>query len=122
MSEARELKKAQQQLKEAQHALKVEEAKERRQTEIGRLEWEKEKFKLQLQQEKDHWAFIASHPKREAGDSSEILKAYYESLEPLLDSLLASMKTNMEILNGVKLGTKRILAKYAESPEEGSSC
>ena len=122
MSEARELRKAQQELKEAQHALKVEEAKEKRQTEIDRLEWEKEKFKLQLQQEKDHWAFTATHPKREAGqgDTSDILKAYCESLEPILDSLLAGMKTNMEILNGIKFGTKRILAKYEEPPEDDS--
>ncbi len=57
MSETKELKKAQQELKEAQHALKLEEAKDKREVELQHLEWEKEKFRLQMEHEKERWAF-----------------------------------------------------------------
>jgi hypothetical protein len=55
-SDAKDLKRLQQELKKAQHDLKVSELQERTKSEIRRLEWEKEKYKLQLQHDKERWA------------------------------------------------------------------
>ena len=56
-SDSKELKPLQLELKKAQQDLKVAELQEKRETEIRRLDWEKEKFKLQLEHDKERWAF-----------------------------------------------------------------
>jgi len=56
-SDSKEVKQLQLELKKAQQHLKVAELQEKRETEIRRLDWEKEKFKLQLEHDKERWAF-----------------------------------------------------------------
>ena len=71
MAEARELKKAQQELKEAQHALKLGEAKDKKEVELQHLEWEKVKFTLQMEHDKERWVFM----ERVAAQMHSITKA-----------------------------------------------
>lgn len=56
-SDQKELKQLQLDLKKAQQDLKVAELQEKKETEVRRLDWEKEKFKLQLEHDKERWAF-----------------------------------------------------------------
>jgi hypothetical protein len=96
-SEAKDLKMLQQELKKAQHDLKVKELQERRETEIRHLEWEKERFKLQLEHDKERWTFDSK--KQEQSDLKEKigeLNAQVAIYKPFFDKHMAEHKIERE--------------------------
>jgi DNA replication protein DnaC len=78
-TETKEIKRLQQELKKAQHDLKVTEFQEKKANEIRHLDWEKEKFKLQLEHDKERWVFESKAKEQTSSLSSlEMLKTIHE--------------------------------------------
>lgn len=91
-SEAKDLKRLQQELKKAQHDLKLAELQEKRETDIRRLEWEKEKFKLQLEHDKERWAFDSKVKEQgisyvESQRMSETIQSYKNMIYDLKEQI-----------------------------------
>jgi len=98
-SDSKEVKQLQLELKKAQQDLKVAELQEKRETEIRRLDWEKEKFRLQLEHDKERWAFdlksrehgLSNSQSQEMSQTIQTYKTIVNDLRERLGGLTAQV-------------------------------